>query len=109
MIFAITTRQTPPFGVAILIIAVAIFCYWLAIRGHKSAIRAELTKFKAQLIKIRWIPFGEDRYATFYEVTLVLPSGKQVSAICKCNLWQKIYWKSPPWAEDLRREPAPEE
>ncbi|WP_395753657.1 hypothetical protein [Prosthecobacter sp.] len=109
MIFAITAYQALPSGFAILIIAVAIFCYWLAIRRHKSAIRAELTKFKVELIKIRWIPFEGGRHDTVYEVTLVLPSGKQVSAICKCNLWQRVDWKSPPWAENLRREPAPEQ
>lgn len=92
------------------VIAIVIFCHWLAMGSHKSSIRTEVSKLKAKLISIKWLPFhgGGDRNDTFYEVTLVLPSGKRVSSICKCNIWHGVYWKSTPWSEALLREPVPE-
>jgi hypothetical protein len=91
------------------VIAIIIFFHWLAMGAHKSAIRTEVYKLKAKLINIRWLPFegGGDKNDTFYEVTMVLPSGRRVNALCKCNMWHGVYWKSTPWAEELLREPAP--
>lgn len=104
MISAQTTSNIFPFGFLVLVVAIVIFCRWLAMGAHKSAIRTEVTKLKSKLINIRWIPGGGDKNDTVYEVTLVLPSGKQVSAMCKCNVWHGVYWKSMPW---LLRESAP--
>lgn len=93
----------------LVIIPAAIFFKWLAIRSHKEEIRKEVGRLKAKLLQIQWLPchgWG-DSNDTFYEVTMVLPSGRDVNAICKCNVWHGVYWQSTPWAQELLREPPP--
>ncbi|MGV3662370.1 MAG: hypothetical protein ACO1TE_19460 [Prosthecobacter sp.] len=93
----------------VIFILVAIFFQWLAMGSHKHEIRMEVTRLKAKLLKIRWLPFHGwgDSNDTFYEVTMVLPSGRRVEAVCKCNYWHGVFWQSTPWAQELLREPPP--
>lgn len=65
---------------------------------------------RAKLVRIRWLPWHDALmdHQTFYEVTLMLPSGRRVSAICYCNNWDDVQWQSTPWSQELLREPAPE-
>lgn len=96
--------------VILLLIAAAIVWYWLATGAHKTVIRMEVHKLQAKPIRIRWLPWhdsGEDN-DTFYEVTLELPSGKRVSALCKCSNLSEVSWQSTPWSQELPQEPAPE-
>lgn len=106
----VAASSSMPWWVFILIIAAIIFFQWFAMGSHKTEIRREVDRLKAKLVNIRWLPFfgGGDKNDTFYEVTMVLPSGKRVSAVCKCNVWHGVYWKSMPWSQELLREPAPD-
>lgn len=106
----VAASSNNPWWLIILVIAVIIISHWFAMSSHKKEIRAEVGRLKANLVNIRWMPFfgGGDRNDTFYEVTMVLPSGKRVSAVCKCNIWHGVYWKSTPWSQELLREPAPD-
>lgn len=92
----------------LLVLSAVVFFHWISMRSHKSSIRMEVAKLRARLVDIRWMPFygWGDKNDTFYEVTMVLPSGREVSAICKCNTWHGVYWKSTPWAQELMKEPV---
>lgn len=89
-------------------IVAIVFFRWLGIRNDKAGIRREVIKLKAQTVAIRWRPFhrGGGMHDTFYEVTLVLPSGKCVTAECKYHPFDGIHWESTPWAEGALNEPA---
>lgn len=104
---ALSTTDT--LWMILLVIPIIIFFHWAAMGSHETEIRLEVNKLKAKVIRIRWLPLHDlgDRDNTCYDVTLRLPSGRQVSAICKCNVSHGVYWQSTPWAQELLQEPPP--
>lgn len=97
------------FWMILIMVPVAIFFHWLARGSFETEIRLAVNKLGAKLIRVRWLPLHdlEDRHNTCYDVTLQLPSGRQFSAVCKCNATTGIYWESSPWAQELLQEPPP--
>lgn len=102
-----SSSSSPVWLIALVIVVILIF-QWAAMLAHKAEIRNEVDRLKAKLLSVQWKPFYGfgDSNDTFYDVTMELPSGKRVSAICKCNLWHGVYWKSTPWSQELLREPT---
>ena len=102
------SSQNNNWGAFLLVGGLLILFHWIAMGSHKADIRREVSRLKARLVNIHWLPFygGGDRNDTFYEVVMVLPSGRRVSAVCKCNVFHGVYWKSTPWSQELIREPA---
>ena len=104
-----TFSSDAPFWLLLLAISVIIFFKWFVMGSYKMVIRSEVAKLKAKLVRIHWLPLhGRGAWLdAFFEVTMVLPSGNKVSAVCKCNIWDGVYWKSMPW--QLKPAPAAEQ
>ena len=108
MHFLATSALHP--AVVIILLVMAIAWWWGQRDADRIEIRKEARRWNAQVIGIKCLPchcFNENE--TCYEVTLQLDSGKRVSAICRCSLYNHLVWEGPPWwAHGQQPEPTPD-
>ncbi len=99
-------------AVVIIVLIMAIAWCWGQWEADRCEIRKEAARWKARIIGIKWLPCHTlNTNETAYEVTLQLDSGKRVSAICRCSLYDDLVWEGPPWwahAQSPPHQPTPD-